>query len=435
MQWFYNLNLRVKLWLSFLPVGLIALLIAGVGYYGVHQISTQTERIYSNQLVPLLELSKAQDVLGTLQLRVSQLARIDGEDAGLNIDDISNEIAELQQSFEQSFAIVAEQAQMTEAGRVIVGKTERVWRSLKPETMRMIKAAENRELDSAQALKYQKEANALSVAFDELKQHQREQAQRVQQESEAVYKSASTGLVATSAIGLILAGVVVFFVGRIFTRPIMQLDTAAQHVADGDYETRVEVATGDEIGRLAGSFNAMTEQIQSALEAAENNQQRAEELAGQAEQDAQRQEEEKQRLAESVDTMLDVMRQFADGDLTVTLSEDRSGDIGRLFRGFNEAVTNVREAIVNVMKATETAASSAAQVSASTDQLATGAEEQSAQSNEVAAAMEEMSRTIVDNAEAATDTAELAASNGETAEKNGEIVLQTVRKKIGRAHV
>lgn len=428
MEWFYNLRLRFKLWLSFLPIGVVALAIAGVGYYGIDQINAQTEQIYSTRLVPLVELSKAEDALGTMQLRVSQMVGTDGGDAALDIDDAQREIVELQDAFERSFAIVAERTQATENARAIVGKTEAAWGALKPETERMLEAAENGELDSVQARQYQQLANDLSAAFSEFKQHQRTQAASAQEESDAVYTSASIGLVGTSVVGLMLAGVVAFFMSRIITRPIMKLDAAAQHVAEGDYETRVDLAADDEVGRLGASFNAMTEQIQGALQKAEQSQERAEQLAERAEQNAQRQEEEKERLATSVDTMLEAIRRFADGDLTVALSTDRNGDIGRLFRGFNEAVANVRETISQVMQAVETAASSAAQVSASTDQLATGAEEQSAQSNEVAAAMEQMSRTIIDNAEAATETADLAESNGQTAEENGAVVLQTVRK-------
>ena len=45
------------------------------------------------------------------------------------------------------------------------------------------------------------------------------------------------------------------------TRPVEQLAAGARAVAGGDWSARVEVASTDEIGELAGAFNHMTEQL------------------------------------------------------------------------------------------------------------------------------------------------------------------------------
>jgi methyl-accepting chemotaxis protein len=46
------------------------------------------------------------------------------------------------------------------------------------------------------------------------------------------------------------------------TKPITELEKAAQAVGEGDLEHRVHVKTGDEIGRLSETFNMMTENLQ-----------------------------------------------------------------------------------------------------------------------------------------------------------------------------
>lgn len=427
MQWFYDLKLRSKLWLSFVPLGLTALIIGAVGYYGIVQINTQAQRIYQTRLVPLVQLSKAQDALSEMQLKVSQLTRVDN-DRTRDVGALRREIEALQADFEQRFGAVTERTRATEEGRTIVGKTERVWTQIKPQITRILDAAERGTLETTRAQKYQQLAEELNVAFDELKRHERDSAQSAEAEANAAYRSASVGLAAAITAGLMLASLIAFLVGRAMTRPIFALDAAAQCVAEGDLDATVDVASEDEVGRLARSFNAMTETIRSALEDATTAQERAEKLAERAEHNAIRQEEQNERLATNVDTMVEAMDQFAGGDLTVQLDTEKSGDIGRLFRGFNDAVAGVRQALREVLRSVETAASTAAQVSASTDQVAAGAEEQSAQADEVAAAMEEMSRTIMGNAQAATDTAQLAQENGQTAEENGAVVLETVRK-------
>jgi two-component system nitrogen regulation sensor histidine kinase NtrY len=45
------------------------------------------------------------------------------------------------------------------------------------------------------------------------------------------------------------------------TRPVEQLAVAAREVADGNWETRVQVRSRDEIGQLAGAFNCMTQEL------------------------------------------------------------------------------------------------------------------------------------------------------------------------------
>src|SRR5215218_2181632 len=68
--------------------------------------------------------------------------------------------------------------------------------------------------------------------------------------------------------GLLLLGLlgVVFLVGRAVRRmaaPIGEVMEAADRVAGGDYSARVQVRGAGEVGRLAHSFNQMTERLQA----------------------------------------------------------------------------------------------------------------------------------------------------------------------------
>ncbi len=138
--------------------------------------------------------------------------------------------------------------------------------------------------------------------------------------------------------------------------------------------------------------------------------------------------EREETLSQRVDTLLDAMQRFADGDLTVRVEADAEGDVRRLFEGFNDAVTTMRGMMAQVAEAISTAGATAEQVSASAEELSAGAEEQSSQTDEVAAAMEEMTRTIADNSESVTETNDLASENRRTARENGQVVLRAADK-------
>ena len=133
-------------------------------------------------------------------------------------------------------------------------------------------------------------------------------------------------------------------------------------------------------------------------------------------------------MSRSVESILDEMNKFSEGDLTVSLAVTNDDDIGKLFGGFNKSVGNIHGMIQQLQESIETTASAATQISSSTEELAAGVQEQSAQSSEVAAAVEEMTRTIIDNSNNASKTAEVATENGKLAQSGGEVVQETTRK-------
>jgi nitrogen fixation/metabolism regulation signal transduction histidine kinase len=61
--------------------------------------------------------------------------------------------------------------------------------------------------------------------------------------------------------GILIAVVLSTWIAARVTRPVEQLASAAQQVADGDWNTQVPVSSNDELGQLAESFNQMTRQM------------------------------------------------------------------------------------------------------------------------------------------------------------------------------
>jgi two-component system nitrogen regulation sensor histidine kinase NtrY len=61
--------------------------------------------------------------------------------------------------------------------------------------------------------------------------------------------------------GIVLAILLSSWVAARVTRPVEQLAHAAQEVAAGNWNTRVEIAGRDEVSQLAGAFNSMTAEL------------------------------------------------------------------------------------------------------------------------------------------------------------------------------
>ncbi len=72
------------------------------------------------------------------------------------------------------------------------------------------------------------------------------------------------------ALGVVLGAVllatgIAFALARATTRPLEELGEAAARVASGDLSTSIEVRSKDEVGRLAGAFNSMTDDLRTYI--------------------------------------------------------------------------------------------------------------------------------------------------------------------------
>jgi len=76
----------------------------------------------------------------------------------------------------------------------------------------------------------------------------------------APYRPLQIAIAIVSLAGLALVVAATWRMARSITRPISQLDEAAGRIAEGD-RVNVEVDSGDEIGRLAATFNRMADEI------------------------------------------------------------------------------------------------------------------------------------------------------------------------------
>ncbi|HAZ08616.1 MAG TPA: hypothetical protein DCZ01_08880, partial [Elusimicrobia bacterium] len=84
------------------------------------------------------------------------------------------------------------------------------------------------------------------------------------QPREEAYLAASEARNAAGlAVIVVIAGSLLSaaLLARLLTAPVLKLTRAAEAVARGDFQARVEITTGDELQELAETFNAMTQRL------------------------------------------------------------------------------------------------------------------------------------------------------------------------------
>jgi len=212
-------------------------------------------------------------------------------------------------------------------------------------------------------------------------------------------------------------------INSVITKPIKELDNAAKQVASGDLSVHIEISSKDEIGTLASSFKTMIINVKDANEQLVHEK---DSIAKKVEDAVKDSNLQKEYLAQSVDNMLVAMNKFADGDLSISLNIENDDEIGKLFKGFNQAVYNIRTMLVKVSEAVSAAASASTQISSSVEEMSAGAQEQSSQTSEVAGAVEEMTKTIMETTKNSSIAADSAKNSGSTAKEGGKVVAETI---------
>jgi diguanylate cyclase (GGDEF)-like protein len=85
-----------------------------------------------------------------------------------------------------------------------------------------------------------------------------------------VGRSGLLGVTVAVLLGAVLLAVgIAWLLARATTRPLEELGKAAARIASGDLDTSIEVRSRDEVGRLAETFNDMTDELRTYVRALE----------------------------------------------------------------------------------------------------------------------------------------------------------------------
>jgi methyl-accepting chemotaxis protein len=187
-----------------------------------------------------------------------------------------------------------------------------------------------------------------------------------------------------------------YFAAKKITGPINTLANTAEKVTSGDYNSKAEIDSENELGSLAVNFNSMVENISTLVEQFESKNNETNKALKEAEEAKANAERQSEHLSKKADIMIAAIEQFAEGDLTVSLEAENNDDIGRLFTGFNNAIAQIRHMFENINSAISATASAGNEISSSAEQMAAGAREQTMQIEDIARSILNMKNILLD---------------------------------------
>ncbi len=72
-------------------------------------------------------------------------------------------------------------------------------------------------------------------------------------------------MVVAGSVALTISLMLAFWFSKYFTDPLSKITASAEEIAKGDFDQRVDIESEDEIGRLAKTFNYMTEKVGESI--------------------------------------------------------------------------------------------------------------------------------------------------------------------------
>jgi len=222
--------------------------------------------------------------------------------------------------------------------------------------------------------------------------------------------------------GIVLMAIAMFLARRI-SKPLKSLSEAANEVSKGNFDAKVEAEGKDEIGVLSSGFNEMVHQIKTTNA---NLQEEKQNIERKVEEAVKESKEQKTYLEKSVNLILVEMNKLSEGNLTSRLPVETQDSIGKLFKGFNNTVSNISKIITEVNESVNSTISVSSQIASSIEEMAAGAEEQDRQTSEIASSIDEMTKTVTETTQNTTSAAESAKDSGLLAEEGSQVVEKAV---------
>ncbi len=197
--------------------------------------------------------------------------------------------------------------------------------------------------------------------------------------------SASTIMIVGLLIALVVGIMIAVVITRSITLPIAKGVNLAEEIAKGDFNMRLNLDRGDEIGQLAVALDSM-----------------ADSLARQAA----------------------VAEEIAKGNLTVDVKLASEKD--QLGKALQTMAASLREIISQIMSSADNVASGSQGMSSASEEMSQGATEQAASAEEASSSIEEMTANIRQNADNALQTEKIAVKAAKDAREGGAAVNATV---------
>ena len=450
MKWFQSLKIRNKLLFGFGIIILFAFLVGGIAIYDGKAENDSSEFLYEKATIPLGELAV---ISSDFQLMRSYVIRLGYEKSESSIESNKNSISRLDSEIKKYFKDY-EKTFIDESDAINYKDLTTLYNRYADNYSAFVKSISAGRYDEADAMisqtgEFTKAGRDMTAQLTKMVADNIQGGKEGNDANLANYNSTRTILIFILLAGIITAVSLALYISGYLSKALNQVVAMLNGLRDVDVEnlagcgeklaagdlnikletkyTPVEAKGKDEIADLILSMNNINKKVQDTIvsidravaaikgtvsesnllvEAAINGtlsvRGNASKFQGSYRELIEGLNRTFEAVVKPINESTGVIKNMAQGDLTVRMQGDYKGDYSIIKDNINLMAESFGRAIENVSEAISATASSASQISSSTEEMAAGAAEQSAQTSEVASAVEQMTKTIIETARSAS---------------------------------
>ncbi|NLD45979.1 MAG: HAMP domain-containing protein [Clostridiaceae bacterium] len=387
MGWFYNLKISLKLLIGFMTVAVIAGVIGIVGVKYINIITEEDAELYEENVLGL-EYAGDADVQFQ-RIRVNTLKMILTKDENTS-NELINKVNDYISDVDEELKLY-EDGIINEKDRVLFDELKPMWEEYKSIVQNAVSLEKSGKVAEAQKLILEDsdtQINSLNQSFSNLFEYNTSSAKDKSENNNKMAKSAINTMIFIIMIGVVVAVFLGLFISQIISKPVKKLEAAAEKLALGDVNVKIEATSKDEIGNLMSAFSNMVTNIR-----------------------------EQAFIVESM----------AAGDMTVQVKIKSENDL--MGKKLTEMININNEVLGNIRSAADQVSGGARQVSDSSQMLSQGSTEQASSIEEVTASMTQVADQTKKNALNANQANELALNAKDNA-MNGNNQMQEMIKAM-----
>jgi methyl-accepting chemotaxis protein len=420
LTWFGNVKTMWKLIMGFALTGVLVAAMGGIISQGVMSIREQLRVVYEDYTVAGTDLAlvasnlnrtRTNDFLALDASTVEEFEKVvsrDGEITAsvkrpleayaatvLRISKTGRDEAKDLQKFRDTYAVYVE------SSNLLYEAIRQSWNAKTKSEMEALRAkARTISIKNAGP-----KMEATIGALNELVVTVKEVAKDMNDAGAATVTSTMFTLTVGTTVVIVIGIFMGWLIARFLSRNLADVVKAAQALGGGDLKARSSVATKDEVGTLAQSFNEMGDKLQANV---------------------MKEREQAAKMEQFMVEAKRVLGNLAQGDLTDHMTSACEGDLAQIKNSLNAAITNLTATLATVRTAAESVSTGAEQITKGNENLSQRTSEQASSLEETSSAMEEMTSTVKQNADNAKQANQLAIAARDVAGKGGAVTTKAI---------
>ncbi len=260
MGWFNNLKIATKLISAFLVLAVIIGVVGLFGMYNLGQINDSQDDMYNNNLIPTSEIQSALVNYNRMRITIRDVYMADTEQARM---ELINKADDTRRLLEENVAVYRS-TKLSEDARRLIDPFDALWQQYNVIYDEGIQLGREGKLEELRALingRLVEVGNQVRDLFEGSVSIMIEEASEANDAGASLFKSSSAITIAVIVVSFLFCIFLGILLARMIAKPLEQIVKLANRVADGDLREKSELATKDEVGMLAQSFNNMIERL------------------------------------------------------------------------------------------------------------------------------------------------------------------------------